>query len=77
MLQFLMIGSINNFILDVYKHLTEVLKIAPENVKIILVLDKVPRTEKLSSREGSVKCLILPPNNTISFTAITDLAIKK
>lgn len=67
----------NNFVPEVRKYQAEVLKIAPENIKAILILDNAPAhpsIEKLCSRDGRIKCLMLPPN-TISLIQPMDQGI--
>ena len=55
------------FVLAVRKYQEEVLKIAPNDVRVVLILDNAPASsieEKLVSRDGNIKVLYLPPNTT-------------
>ena len=55
------------FVPAVRKYQEEVLKIAPDDVRAVLILDNAPAhpsEEKIVSRDGKIKVLYLPPNTT-------------
>ena len=58
---------LSHFVPEVRKYQEEVLKIAPDDVRAVLVLDNTPAhpsEEKLVSRNGKIKVLYLPPKTT-------------
>ena len=58
---------LSHFVSEVRKYQEKVLKIAPDDVRAVLVLDNAPAhpsEEKLVNRDGKIKVLYLPPNTT-------------
>ena len=58
---------LSHFVPKVRKYQEEVLKIALDDVRVVLVLDNAPAhlsEEKLVSCDGKIKVLYLPPNTT-------------
>ena len=58
---------LSHFLPEVRKYQEEVLKIDPDDVRVVLVLDNAPAhpsEEKLVSHDGKIKVLYLPPNTT-------------
>jgi hypothetical protein len=54
----------NHFAPKVRTHQKEVLKFSHGQIKALLILDNAPAHPDLSSKDGKIKCLALPPNTT-------------
>ena len=54
----------NHFVLEVRQYQEDVLHIAPEDVKAVLLLDNAPahpHADKLISQDGRIRAVFLPP----------------